>query len=259
MRRLFWFTIFLVGCGQTSTGIAPAGVSEEPKALSEVAVVEKAAQGAPVPAGILAMSGLEEAGGWFAEEWDMTNPPELSVVNLKNLGKCLQLALPGGEGDKAAAGLLVSGSYSPSGGLRIDFVNRELKPLRVAVGLFLTPARTYCESPVITLPPGYSTHTLPLNKPVWKSRSTGWKYEAVPDGLDQTVQVDLLVYESGSAVLLVPYLQPPAPHPVEKDAPRPDVTPDNGIISPKEEQRIRDKLTPEQKEEIRELITCLET
>jgi hypothetical protein len=176
--------------------------------------------------------------------------------------------MPGGEGDKSAAGLLITGSYPPDAGLRVDFVNSGQRSLKVALGLFVAPARTYYESPVLTLPPGYSTHTLPLDKPVWKSRKTGWRYEAVPKGLDRTVQLDILVYTSEKAVLLLPYLQPPVkPQPADQTAPVPgpaseaaeeDTVPDGGILSPAEEQRLKDKLTPEQKEEIRRLITSLE-
>lgn len=283
MRRIPWLFVLLVGCNGTPAGQTPVPAIGESPAPGEVAVVERVPRAGPeaaqstegaAPASIADLYGLETWKGWFAEEWDGTNPAAVTLEDHAKMGQSLRIDIEGGKGDKSAVGKPLAGSYVGKDGLRVDFFNPQPQPLKAAVGLFLSARREYFESPMITLPSGYSTHTIPLSKPVWKCRQTGWRHEAEPQGLDHVTQLDILVYSSGKASLLVPYIE--APEKIEekaeekteekveapteekaggKNKPAPAAT---GILTPEEEKRLMEKLSAEDREAIREVLGTLE-
>ena len=271
--------VVLEGPGPQDTGVGHAVRIEEVAVVERVPAVPVEKAGTTEPAGsasIADLSGIETWKGWFVEEWDGTNPAVVALEEHPKMGKSLRIESEGGKGDKSAVGKLLDGSYAGKEGFRVDFYNPQAGPLKAAVGLFVSPQRTYFESPVITLPAGYSTHTIPLSKPVWKCRKTGWRHEAVPEGLDRVTQLDLLVYTSGKVSLSVPYIEAPekAARPVEekqereqgerarpardKRAKEAEIEPDTGsILTPEEEKRLMERLSPEDREAIRDLLGTL--
>lgn len=268
MPRICWFLLLLVGCGATPAAGQAAPPSETPPP-AEVAVVEAVTQpatavaGRPAvaadvgaPADLKVLDGLEAAGGWFAENWDTTNPATAATVEHERLGKCLHIATTGGKGDKAAVGVALAGSYAAADGLRIDFYNPQPEPLKAAVGLFLGQSRRYYESPMVTLPAGYSTHTVPLDKPLWKTQQTNWRYETQPQGLEQVMQVDVLIYAAGKAECLVAYIAKPAPAAATPPAAAPQ-RPEE-ILTAAEVQRLKARFSPLERAAIRELLHQLE-
>jgi hypothetical protein len=295
MHRLTWLLALLaVGCDGTPADRPPGPAAERSPAPGEVAVVEKVpavpaekgeAAGHVASASIADFSGIETWKGWFVEEWDGTNPAVVALEEHPKMGKSLRIESEGGKGDKSAVGKLLDGSYAGKEGFRVDFHNPQAGALKAAVGLFVSPQRIYYESPVITLPAGYSTHTIPLNRPVWKCRKTGWRHEAIPEGLDRVTQLDLLVYTSGKVGLFVPYVEAPEkaapPTEEEKEVKRvgpardkqvkkaegepgaepeaePGTEPDTGdILTPEEEKRLMERLSPEDREAIRDLLGTL--
>jgi len=259
-----------------SLGCAPSG------AQSEYAI-EQAPQPAPseLPSvssnpelvTVQKLTGLEALNTWFAEKW--ANEVEIKNSDTPDLGKHLVLSVKAGDKDKVAVGILLNGSYGGEGkSLRMDFFNPGKETVKVAVGLFATGDRTYYESPVIEIARGWSSHALDLNSKQWKSEKSKWQFTEAPGNVI-IEQLDVLIYTAKPITLDITYVSEPEkpapaaePKPVQKSTegvsqpgvsqPLPPMKDENSVLTPEQVQKLGDKLTDADRNEIRKALDKLE-
>jgi hypothetical protein len=271
----------LVFSAAVALGCAP---SENPGANVQPGPEEKAPKELPSvgpepqKANPAQFSGLESAQGWTVETWG--GPATVSQGSEPDLGDFLKIETAVGDKDKTAVGRVMFGVYGENG-LRMDFFNKNREPIKVALGIFVGAKRRYYESPIVTVPAGWSSQAFNLITKQWKSEESGWKFTEAPEA-GVIVQLDIIIYEKNPVTLYVTYIaQPmppkePAPEPVAQpeqpqnapavekpqDNPKPAVPERPGekepVLTPEQEKQLGAKLTPADREEILKVLKSME-
>jgi len=260
----------VVGCAPSenpSTVVPPGPEEKAPKELPSVGP-------APQKVSAAQFSGLESAQGWTVETWG--GPASVSQGTEPDLGDFLKIETAVVDKDKTAVGREMFGVYGENG-LRMDFFNKGREPIKMALGIFVGVKRRYYESPIVTVPAGWSSQAFNLVTRQWKSEESEWKFTEAPEA-GAIVQMDIIIYEKTPVTLYVTYIaepmppKEPAPEPMAKpeqspnapavekpgETPKPLAPEKEPVLTPDEEKQLGAKLSPEDREEILRVLKNME-
>lgn len=187
--------------------------SEEEDAASAVTVAPAAGESAKAfvkalpPNPLAGPDGLERDRDWEPVTWD--NPCSVSVWKRAegSADVVLVVGLEGGESDKAGVTRGVSLSLAETGTLRMDVYNPTSRTIPVAFAAFSSVDRVYSESKARKAGPGWSHLEFDLAASTYKTAASEWRHTAKLWGPEDVVELIILFYDNGSAMLAVDRLE----------------------------------------------------
>ena len=132
---------------------------------------------------------LMNPAAWNAQNW--ANPGTVTRQKAEVI-----LAASGGEKDKSAFAVQVTGSLESRGKILLNLRNPQKANLDVTFA-FITGAKpdNYFETPATPLKPGMNKDvTVNLRAETFKCKGTEWKHTSEPKGLDKVSQFIVLLY-----------------------------------------------------------------
>lgn len=121
--------------------------------------------------------GLEAVPGWVVDD-SWCRPGRLTIRSVKGRGKVMEVVCQGKSSKKLSLSLSRHVDTSKLTRMTLQVSSDTQAPLKVSVAFGAAPDWHMYETPVLTLKPGKSQHTLTfrLDRPQFKSESSDWKH-----------------------------------------------------------------------------------